>query len=132
MNRIGLLLVAALTAILVLGCKHRDDELVGKWKNPLGTTYTFYENKTFLRENKSGVASGTWSVEADKVTTSVDKVNNESFGAKTEKSFKEAKSLLPPDFVANHSKAEFTLSPDGHTMIHKNSTTGKDVPYTKL
>jgi len=132
MKRVGLLIFVGLTAALVLGCKHRDDEIIGKWKNPAGTMYTFSENNTFTRANRAGNATGTWSMSGNKVTAAVDKVNQESFKDKTEKSFKEAKSMLPPDYVTLHSHADFELSPDGHTLMHKNSTTGKDVPYTKL
>lgn len=132
MKCIGLVVVAGFSAMLLLGCKHRDDEVVGKWKNPLGTMYTFNPGNTFTRENKSGTASGTWSVTGDTVTTRVDKVNNTEFKASTEKKFRDARSMLPPDYVAVHSTAEFALSPDGRTMSHKNSTTGKNIPYTKL
>lgn len=131
MKRSGLLIFVGLTAALVIGCKHRDNEVIGRWKNPSGTVYTFNENNTFTRANKVGNATGTWSVNGNKIVTSVEKVNQESYKDKTEKTFKEAKSFLPPDFVTLHSKAEFELSPDGHTLMHKNSTTGKDVPYTK-
>ncbi len=126
------LISAGIASVLLVDCSHRDNEVVGKWKDPFGTIFTLAADNTFKRVNKSGTASGTWIVEGDKVKTTVDKVNAESFSAKAEKEFKEARAMLPPDYVALHSKAQFLLSLDGHTMTHKNSTTQKDVPYTKL
>ncbi len=125
-------LFVTLTALVLAGCSHRDGQVVGKWRSPTGTIYTFSSDNTFVRDNKTGRASGTWSMQGDTVKAVVDKVNNESYKDKTVKTFRDARSMLPPDFVELHSTVEFKLNSDGNTLTHKNTTGGKDVPYAKL
>ena len=131
----AILLVASLAAAFVGGCKPKEPEIVGLWKDDKGTSTTFNPDKTFSQGVGGQSATGKWTYADKKVTITLEKIGNQTVDDFINGM---AKIGVPADQIAK-AKAQprsmpLTVSEDGKTMtMTVPGATGKtSVTLTKV
>ncbi len=129
MNKLSLICTGILVAAIVVGCKNKEDQVVGKWNGPGGTSVTINKDKTFTQAGMVA-ASGKWTFSGSKVTLKTETLA----GQPADNVIQIASKSLKPDDIKKLKEmiagTDLTLSDDGKSLAQK-APNGTTVTLTK-